>query len=81
MKAIDIGLILPLPLSARGYLIYQAAGSVLVNGALNFVSALPMRHANRIPVFGGSGSIAFDTCFTAALLSALRRRVFRQVGE
>jgi hypothetical protein len=67
----DIGLLLPLPLSTRGYLIYQALGSVLVNGILNFASAWPMHRHPWIPLFGWSGSITFDTCSTAVLLSGL----------
>ena len=69
--AMDIGLILPKPLSTRGYLIYQALGSVLVNAILNFASAWSMHRHPWIPLFGWSGSITFDTCSTAVLLSGL----------
>jgi hypothetical protein len=69
---IDLGRILPfLPLRAGSYLISQAIGSVLVNGAISFAFAWPMRHALAIPVFGGVGSASVDTCVTAVLLSAL----------
>jgi hypothetical protein len=68
---LDIGLIFPLPLSSVGYLSYQAVGSILVNGGLNFASAWPMRHESWIPVFGGRSSVAFDTLVTALLLSSL----------
>jgi hypothetical protein len=68
---LDIGLVFPLPLSTRNYLIYQVVGSLLVNGAINFASALPMRRTRWIPVFAGFGSVAVDTCLTAVLLSGL----------
>ena len=67
----DIGAILPLPLSTRGYMVYQVFGSALVNAAINFGFAWPMRRLNWIPMFGWSTSIALDTCLTAVLLSAL----------
>ncbi len=67
----DIGLLFRLPLSTRGYLIYQALGSVLVNLVINFGFAWPMRHHSSIALFGWSGSVAFDVCSTAFLLSGL----------
>jgi hypothetical protein len=67
---LDLARIPGLPLRAGSYLIWQTFGSVLVNGAISFAFAWPMRHAPVIPAFGGVGSASLDTCLTAVLLSA-----------
>jgi len=67
----DIGLLFRLPLSARGYLLYQAVGSLLVNFVISFAFAWPKHGEPSIAAFGGAASTSVDTCLTAILLSAL----------
>ena len=68
---LDIGLICRLPLSTRGYLLYQAVGSLFVNAVINSYFAWQKHGSNAIPVFGWHASVLLDTCLTALLLSGL----------
>ncbi|MBX7114415.1 MAG: hypothetical protein K1X64_08805 [Myxococcaceae bacterium] len=62
--------LLTFKMTPQQYLLYQALGSVVVNGALTAASLWPKRATLYVPFFGSSG-IAADTLLTTFLISSL----------
>ncbi len=57
-------------MTPKQYLLYQAFGSIAVNGGLTAASMWPKRATLYVPFFGSSG-IAADTLITTFLISSL----------
>ena len=57
-------------MNTKQYLVYQALGSVIVNGAIGLGFAWPLRHEAHIAAWGYP-SVASDTLISGLLLSIL----------